>query len=184
MNDIMLDLETLDVRPTGAIVSIGAVRFDINTPGHTGFRFKANVSIDSNIKAGRTMSADTLEWWLRQTKEAQDATFPQEKANVTSLEKALHALNEFLAIEDRVWGNGAAFDNAMIVDAYRSVGLKPRWSYKNDMCYRTMCRLFPEVKFAPFVGVKHDSLTDAINQAHHLQAIYAFMKGDEHGAEA
>lgn len=181
MNDVMIDLETLDVRPTGAVVSIGAVRFDINTPGHTGFRFKANISLDSNVKAGRTISADTIEWWFRQSKEAQKLTFPEDKANVCTLEQALTHLNTFLTADDRVWGNGAAFDNAMLSDAYRSVGIKQQWSYKNDMCYRTMCRLFPEVPRPKSEAVKHDALNDAILQAHHLQDIFQWMKGDNGG---
>lgn len=175
MNDVMIDLETLDLRPSSAILSIGAVRFDIHQPGHIGYRLETHISIQSNMDFGRTISADTLAWWMQQTDAAKLDAFANDARNA-ALDRVLMKLNTFLAVEDRVWGNGAAFDNAILADAYRSCKIKPTWSYKNDMCYRTMANLFPDVEKPTFKGVKHKAIDDAINQAHHLQLIYAKMK--------
>jgi len=61
---IVVDVETLSLRPTAAIMSIGAVSFDL----HAG-RFSSTFyrSVDSHVdqSIGGTVSPSTRDWWLK-----------------------------------------------------------------------------------------------------------------------
>jgi hypothetical protein len=165
----MLDVETLDTRPSTVILSIGAVRFDIEKPDVIGDTFHVHIDIDSCLAAGRTVSGSTILWWLGQSDEARRKLTQAERV---PLHRALMQLTAFLSEKDRVWGNGAAFDNAILADAYRCTGLPQPWRFWGDMCYRTLKNLHKDVKKPTFEGIKHDALADAANQAVHLQLIY------------
>src|SRR6478609_5266295 len=68
MKHVMIDLETLGTSADAVWLSIAAIQFDPHT-GEIGARFNANVDLASAQKAGRTISADTLKWWLKQRPE-------------------------------------------------------------------------------------------------------------------
>lgn len=160
--DVMIDLETLDSSPTSAVLSIGACTFPEE---HT---FKANVSVASAMEHG-TVSAATLEWWLRQSEAARAHLFDPAPVH---LSVALQLLNTFWYTVGgkRAWGNGATFDNAIIRHAYERTGVKCPWQYYNDMCYRTIKNLNRDVKLDRS-GTHHDSLSDAVSQARHASRI-------------
>lgn len=169
MQDVMIDVETLDTRPSTVLLSIGAVRFDIEKPEVIGDTFHVHIDIDSCLAAGRTVSGSTILWWLDQSDEARRKITQAERV---PLHRALLQLTTFVNEKDRIWGNGASFDNSILSDAYRSVGLQQPWRYWGDMCYRTLKNLYKDVVKPKFEGIKHDALADAINQAVHLQLIY------------
>lgn len=174
MRDIMLDLETLDTRTSAVILSIGAVRFDAHTVGSIGEMIHLHVDIDSNLAVGRTVGGSTIEWWLDQDEDARKKILEGEKI---PLPNALSALRNFINDEDRVWGNGAAFDNVVVADAFKACGMEQPWRFWNDMCYRTLKNVFRNVPKPKFEGTVHDALDDAVNQAKHLQAIMATIRG-------
>lgn len=62
MLNVMLDLETMDTKPTAAITEIGAVRFD-NEKILSRFRIK--VDLQSCIDLGLTVSGSTIMWCLK-----------------------------------------------------------------------------------------------------------------------
>lgn len=64
--DIMLDLETLDTRPSAVIVSIGAVEFDTNGPNPLR-EFYRVLQLPPQLSRGRTECPETLAWWSRQS---------------------------------------------------------------------------------------------------------------------
>lgn len=175
MQDVMIDVETLDTRPSTVLLSIGAVRFDIEKPHVLGDEFHVHIDIDSCLAAGRTVSGSTILWWLDQDEQARRKIT---EAHRIKLHDALLQLSTFIKDKDRVWGNGAAFDNAILSDAYRSAGIPQPWRYWGDMCYRTLKNLYRHVAKPDFEGVKHDALADAKNQAVHLQLIYDRIRSD------
>src|SRR5690606_12661716 len=67
MNHIMLDLETLDTASSAVVVSIGAVAFDPYTNA-IGDKFYVEMTEDiaEQQKKGRTISGDTVRWWMQQ----------------------------------------------------------------------------------------------------------------------
>jgi len=69
-----------------------------------------------------------------------------------------------------LWGNGSTFDNVILSNAYRAIGVKQPWDFWNDRCYRTLKSLYPHVKLERS-GVAHNALDDAKSQAMHAVRI-------------
>ena len=61
---VMADIETMGVTPGSAIVSLGAVKFDL-----TGIqdKFYRRICLKSNLGMGLTIDPDTLSWWMKQS---------------------------------------------------------------------------------------------------------------------
>ena len=72
MNNIMLDIETLGDVSYSSILSIGAVKFDINT-GETGDTFYVTVDLQSCLDAGLIITASTFNWWLEKDEAARNS---------------------------------------------------------------------------------------------------------------
>jgi DNA polymerase III epsilon subunit-like protein len=179
MNDVMIDLETLGTSSDSVILSIGAVRF--NSDGdEIGEKFYRRIDIDSCLEYGLRVSGRTLVWWLEQEYEARMAITRDEG---DPLAQVLDDLSHFIQPDDCIWGNGAAFDNAILTYAFHKVGIKVPWKFWNDRCFRTMKALNRHVVRPPFEGVAHHALDDAISQAKHLQAILASLRSQALPAE-
>jgi exodeoxyribonuclease VIII len=175
MNDVMVDLETLDSVPGGVIVSIGAIFF--NELGEMGRHFYQVVNVGSCIRAGLTTSDDTVDWWGRQASEVQQTLSDAYRTSKSAiLPVALQLFDDWLgdASDLKIWGNGSDFDNAFLIKAYQSVGRTPPWKFYNNRCYRTLKNL-PGVREAvpapKRTGVHHNALSDAEFQAEHASAI-------------
>lgn len=160
MNNLMLDLETLDNTPTAAIVAIGAVRFDRSG---LGAKFYRPISIEGQTDHGLTIGADTLAWWMRQSDDAR-AVFHSEHRLLWS---ALVDFEHFINPDVLIWGNGADFDNAILAHAFAALDIAQPWKFWNNRCYRTAKNLYPDIKLNRF-GTHHNALDDAISQAQHL----------------
>lgn len=168
MNDVMLDLETMGTGPNAAIVSIGATEFDVATK-KLGRMFYRCIDLRSAVDSGGVIDADTVIWWLKQDDEARKAIYD----NVTNLRAALHDFSFWLGPnKDRIkmWGNGAAFDNVILAQAYQRAGIDVPWSHWNDRCYRTIKSMRPDKKITR-AGTYHNALDDAVSQALHLMEI-------------
>ena len=167
MRDVMIDIETMSNTPDAAIVSIGAVEFDFASK-RLGEEFYVNIDLASAVDSGGVMNASTVIWWMKQT-EAARSLFLEPAQHIAD---ALNHFSEWMQQRGekndiRVWGNGAAFDNVILVAAYTRLGLEPPWKFWNDRCYRTIKNLFPKNK-AHRIGTHHHALDDARTQAMHL----------------
>lgn len=173
-DSVMIDCETLGTIANSIILSIGAVKFDLNSDYISDDGFYASVSIDSNLHAGRQLGESTLLWWLDQSKEAQ-AVFREPKQ---SLDAALDSLTAWFGTDDRqtVWSNGADFDLPMLAHAYAGYGWDTPWKFWNSRCVRTY-RALPAAQGLPKLGNDHNALRDAINQVKLVQAIQKNMRG-------
>jgi hypothetical protein len=168
----MVDLETLGTAADSVILSIGAVRFDALSDHIDDVAFYASISIESNLRHRRTLSEQTLCWWLQQSPEAQ-AVFFEDKMELPD------ALDEFLAWctrsqdDECFWSNGADFDLPMLKNALENAGLPAPWKFWNTRCVRTL-RALPQAADAPKPPnpLAHNALEDALAQARHVQAIY------------
>ena len=185
MKHIMLDLETMGNGNNAAIVAIGAVEFDL--PGRIREHWEARpekfyqkVDLESSVNAGMQIDTSTILWWLKQSDEARKSTF---EGVTVPLGSTLCSFSQWVTAIARadafggdvsVWGNGATFDNVIIRNAFRAVGLPVPWSFRNDKCYRTVINLLPEVRQPVFErsGTAHNALDYAITQALHLQKVY------------
>ena len=159
-NNIMVDLETLGTGLHSAIVSIGAIRFDLERTFDT---FSVKVDLQSCFDAGLQADGDTLRWWMQQSDDARRVFI----GDCRPLEDALDAFAEWMGADAIVWGNGAAFDNVVLANAYRSCDKQVPWHHFQDRCYRTIKNLCPDVKLER-QGIHHNALDDATSQAEHL----------------
>ena len=168
----MVDLETMGTRPGCAIVAIGAVSF---TTDGIASEFYQQVDLESCQRAGMHLDGGTVKWWLTQDEKVRQAvTGPG-----IDVYSALLQFRAWLAQgggEPCVWGDGAAFDNAILHEAFRLCKLGIPWSYTHDRCYRTVRGLFPSVKWAR-KGTCHHALDDARDQALHLLEIFKKLNG-------
>lgn len=175
MKHVMIDLETLGTVADACILSIGAVRFDLDSAAIDDAGFYASVSIDSNLAAKRRIQEDTLLWWLKQEASAQEV-FHEPKQ---SLEAALVEFADWLGDgENHVWSNGADFDLPMIAHAFTSFGMDVPWKFWNSNCFRTYKKLPGARQIrAAVTGVKHNALSDAYQQAQTVQMIHHKLFG-------
>lgn len=168
-NSVMIDLETMDHKPTAAIVSIGAVQFDIIT-GEIGKTFYVNVDLQSCIDAGLTLSSSTIMWWMSKDKEAQNSLL---NAPV-SLSVALHSLEDwFVGLYDcEVWANSPSFDLNILDNAFGKLSMPLPWRYYNERCVRTLTAFNPQVRKEMVNDLPHDALSDCLYQIKYCVAIY------------
>lgn len=174
MKEIMLDLETLGTGPNAAILSIGAVKFDLEKGEVSPDRFYVTVDLENSIDLGAVIDASTIKWWMGQSSEARG----QFLVPGLQLADALNKLTKWIGEQDgmRVWGNGATFDNVLIRNAYQMAGVTCPWKYWNDMCYRTIKNLYPNVGITNRIGTYHNAVDDAQTQAEHIIRIFQTIK--------
>ena len=156
----MIDLETLGTRPGDTILSIGAVKFDVDKG--LGEEFYLTIDAESCKAVGLRAQKSTLEWWAKQSPAAREAAFLGE----FSLNIALTKFSMWMPPVDEavVWGNGANFDNALLAAAYRAMKMDVPWKFWNDRCYRTISAMFLRTRVER-VGTHHNALDDAKTQA-------------------
>ncbi|MCV6621858.1 MAG: 3'-5' exoribonuclease, partial [Cellvibrionaceae bacterium] len=138
------------------------------------YAFYRTISLRSAVEFGGVIDPETVIWWFKQSDAARQPLIDAE----TEIELALYDLAHWIVdLEpDGIWGNGAAFDNAILAAAYRKADLPHfQWSHKMDRCYRTE-RAMSDVKMEPRTGTHHNALDDAYNQARHLIAIWKSRK--------
>jgi 3' exoribonuclease, RNase T-like len=170
MKHIMVDCESLGTIASAVIMSIGAVRFDLVTGKIDDNGFYSSVTIESNLDLGRRIQEDTLLWWLKQEVAAQQV-FHEGKVELAT---ALSEFSDWVGKDDNImWSNGADFDLPMLAHAYNQVGIETPWKFWNSRCFRTYKNL-PGAKDirAEAIGVKHNALSDAYQQAQTLCAIH------------
>lgn len=178
MNNLMLDLETMGVNPGCAIVSIGAVQFDLNT-GKLGEKFYTSVDLKSCVDAGLKIEPDTLMWWLKQSDQARNKLYEGKLV----LEDALIKFQHFLKSReiDTLWGNSASFDCSILKACYSVLdkeafkGTEP-WNVFNEKCYRTITKLFPANLTKKDATKAHDPIYDCEYQIANLCRIWRSLK--------
>lgn len=161
MKRVMLDLETMSMKPNAAIVAIGACVFNLEL-GVTDTFYRA-VTLESSVEMGGVIDPSTVTWWLDKPKEAQEALLK----DPVPLWVALGDFREWLGEVDEVWGNGSDFDNLILRTAYENWDADSPWSHRANRCYRTVCSMAPDVKLER-CGTHHNALDDATSQAVHL----------------
>lgn len=175
MKHVMLDIETLGNSSNSAIISIGAVAFDETRIGR---EFYLNVDPQSCIDAGLKIDVSTIMWWMGQS-DAARAVF--KSARIFKLEDALMEFSVWFPKDACVWGNGATFDNVIVANAYKAVGMKQPWKYTADRCYRTLKAMYPGVMALKDGGTAHNALDDARYQARHAANILKHIKETQNG---
>jgi len=167
MKNVMLDLETMGNSSNAAIIAIGAVEFDIENKS-IGKKFYQVVDLESSVKIGGVIDASTVLWWMKQSEDSRKE-FEKKGCDIAfslqSFSSWIKGVGEKGSVD--VWGNGAVFDNVILSNTYKRLGLDVPWEFWNDRCYRTVKSLYPDV-WLERVGTYHNALHDAESQAIHL----------------
>ena len=165
----VVDIETLDTRPTAAIIGIAIVgegyEFDIKCHPH---HYTLGMMLGNpHITVGKS----TLEFWKSQAIESPEAykkywleVSPEDyrpEEMITKARNEFHKLVNSVEPDSHFWSRGKDFDFPILVNAFSSQGLQTPWGYRNTHCLRDMEMLLPEYKLSNTGYVKHDALQDA-----------------------
>ena len=131
MKEVMIDIETLDVKTTAVILSIGLVRFSDYDPMEEGITLYPDMY--EQLFQGRTIGQSTMEWWGKQELEARLDAFSSEKRQLS--EQIGATMAKYCDGVEKFWCNGPHFDIA-ILESYLSHPYP--WRYNQVMDMRTM----------------------------------------------
>lgn len=164
---IMIDMETLGLTADAVILSIGAVKFNLD--GEISDKCLYGVcDIESQLR--RHINGGTLAWWMEQHVDAKNIF-----RDGVPLAHVLENMRKFVDHEDYfVWSNGADFDIPLLSHALRTHDMQPLFKHWNHRCFRTIKEEYKSCPKPPFEGTKHNALMDAIYQAKWLIDIYKF----------
>ena len=138
--DVMIDLETLSVRPDASILVIGAIKFprrgylrsinDLDT-------FYRRITQKSCIEVGLRTDETTLDWWKTQNNDIRYEAL--ENPDRVELKQALLEFSDWIATDTYcIWGNGDDFDCTILSEAYHRCGLQVPWKFWNTRDCRTI----------------------------------------------
>jgi len=154
MNDskklgIMLDLETLDLGPRSAILQVGIIAFPLDDPETEERRIDQYLPIQPQIALGRTVSFETVMWWMGQDDKARER-FVDNKGNdmdeLTALVRSVHRKSteiiQSVGFDNvEVWAKGPQFDVVNLETMFVDCGLDVPWKYNTVMDLRTLMNL-------------------------------------------
>ena len=180
--DIMVDIETFGTDADAVVVSIGAVKFNLDGQDTVDSLDNAErvgiwyLEPEAQLKNARTVNGQTLLWWLQQSDSARQFIYTMRPTPIT---EALEAIATFCKDSKHLWGNGATFDNTIIRSLFSTFNVKFPISYRGDRCHRTLINLLPREQKPQFLryGVQHNALDDAISQVLYAQEIYGMLRG-------
>lgn len=178
---VMVDLETLGLKPGCPIVSIGAVCF-INAPINKNTNFYITILPKSRANIMDRPDESTLKWWEEQSVEARAEVFDNPISvdildALPKFKQFLQQLQVYSEDEIVIWGNGASFDEPILAEAFKRAGIALQWSFRNSMCFRTLKELAKMygIELPEFEGVKHNALADAVYQAKCANTVFNFL---------
>ena len=191
--DLMVDIETLDTATTAVVTQIAIVGFE-SDPERTLVTqelFNSAVNLEEQLKAGRTISNKTVEWWL----DTDAGLFGEnlfkscQAGRLSYLPSALrHACNYVDFKTDNVWMQGPHFDQCILEALFKSVGEFEQlpWKYWQVSDVRTIekeCKfkLWDKQRVEAIIRdsstQKHNALSDCYKQIRVLRACKAHMRG-------
>lgn len=169
MNNVMIDIEALDDKPTAAIASIAAAFFDPLT-GEVGEKFYVRVDVEDSARFDGTIGASTFKWWLKQNAAARAEVAANDGISIF---QAVLDVNAFIKGADdtksvKVWARGIAYDLPIIYSAMRTFDIAPCWSFWNVRDVRTVhemaLMLAGHASNRLVSDIAHQALCDVLNQ--------------------
>lgn len=180
LDHLMIDLETWGTVPGSCIRSIGACFFGANDtampPADT--RFYRNISDHSCLELGLTQSAQTKEWWGKQSAAASAAFVSPEPVHIAI---AMAELYEWVRRVGpatpalKVWSHGAAFDIPLLSVVFDKLGMAEPWDFRNVRDTRTLFDITGLTARSTY-GTAHYALDDAVGQAMDVQKCFSILK--------
>lgn len=170
---IMLDLETLDTKPTALVTQIAFETRDLET-NETIYKLELLPLTDRKNQPSATMDISTFQWWMSQDLELfKRLLFDQGHTEVELCRREVSSFikNSVNSLwESALWANPANFDFPIL---YNMLGEQP-WDHQRVRCFRSLQRtLDKDRNLAPVnTGMKHDAVDDVAWQLDYLHNIY------------
>ena len=165
-----IDLETLDVRPTATVLTLGGVKFDPRSNSEPYDELYFKISIDDQDQYGRSSNDSTIEWWSTQDPKIMEEAFDQEGA--ITLEEACSRIARWSVGVDTFWGQGYGFDFTMMEDMFRNIERPVPWQFWQVLDSRTLFRALSRDPRKEMQTALHNALADAYFQAKAIQVAY------------
>jgi hypothetical protein len=146
---IMLDLETLDTGPRSVITQVGVIAFGLDDPETEIRRITESLPAQPQIELKRTISFQTILWWMDQGQSARQKLRESEGNDMEvllALVRSIHRkLSELIRTygESNVelWAKGPQFDVVNLESLFVDCGLPAPWKYNTVMDLRTLGNL-------------------------------------------
>ncbi|MCX8574564.1 MULTISPECIES: 3'-5' exonuclease [unclassified Gilliamella] len=197
INTVIIDIETLDTAPTAVILSIGAFSFNkfnlketmisINhmlrsSEQNKNQSFYYNLHLLPQILRGRSISAETIDFWKNNDYSPFIGHSWDPRQALINLSKYL---NDKLSNNDDVhlYFRGTSFDEAILVNAYKSLDLEVPWKFYNVRDIRTYIDALTNSNKGyikdfktNFNFTKHHALHDVLRDAEQMCVAYELNK--------
>ncbi|MWP48585.1 MULTISPECIES: 3'-5' exonuclease [unclassified Gilliamella] len=194
INTVIIDIETLDTKPTAIILSIGAFafdRFNLNETLETIEMVMVEISgcysdhhlcmscdlTDQLFYSNRTVSNETLEWWRSQVDKKNISLEPGYSHLEEALKKLISKINEWKKINPDIafYFRGTNFDPIILENAFNEYSLQTPWLYYQVRDVRTYIDALTrtakgkiENYTSSFNFLKHNALHDAMSDAEQM----------------
>lgn len=180
VTDILIDMEFLSLRYDTAILSLGAVAWDMQAekfdPEHELYTVPSLSSQTGKVDAG------TFAWWMNQADEIRVPLGVEQEMTQETLKTTLEAVSRMVKSYDvkRIWSHGAACDLGILKYWYDHFHMPEPWHYQAVRDTRT---LFDFCK--PLVVYRsdkdHHALNDARRDAERVYIAYNTLRKHTHG---
>lgn len=177
MQHVMVDLETIGYNARSAIVSIGAVKFDLG--GAMDEEFYMLVNVESCLDLGLEVDPDSILRWLQQGSAAR-AALSNPTTSSFQVQDALRHFAGWFKGSTYLWSHGATFAAVVLAEAFRLAKQPLPWRYDKVRDTRTLFDLAgrrPPVQCD--YKLEHHALSDAKEQALQVQRAYDKLRIDE-----
>lgn len=189
LTHLFFDIETLGTRPGSLILSLACVPFQFETrvPFKQYLKDGLYIKFDplEQIKSGRIVDRDTVNWWKAQGEEAKKVTMSSK--DDVSVDEGFDILKTFIDESDYdpkesyVWSRGCYFDFPIIESLYDSKGVVVPYNGWKIRDARTFFDVFGGsnrgeynlINGTPPEFVKHNSLHDAALDSLKMVELYS-----------
>lgn len=193
---LIVDIETLSTRPSAVVLSLACTAFQFEVPQSFNYYvengFHVKIEVEPQIRAGRKIDQDTVDWWLKQTPEARLIT--KKSADDTSPADALDQFRLYIenlrkhhGYDDKgfVWSRGSNFDFPIIETLHHDFEKKLPFSNWRIRCLKTMFDVMTGGdwgQYEPESGtpkgfLKHNALHDTAMDAIRCTDIFRVTSG-------
>ena len=173
--EIMIDIETLDTKPSAVVASIGMAAFDPAADYEVLGTFHCCLDWNAQIAKGRTVSQPTLQFWFQQSPAAINSQLfnPIQHEVLWALRDVQYFVARFSdpAAGDngpsKFWANSPSFDMVILESLARDFGTTAPWTFRQTFDLRTL-ELAAEEAGYDFRSVinhaPHDPVQDCLAQ--------------------
>ncbi len=153
MYELMIDLETLDTKPSAVVLSVGAVVWETFYSETEGLsyeiveRFMRVLNMEEQFSRGRTVSQSTFLWWQRQDPTARAEAFHPVRQPVEAVFNDFHEFVNPYAESfvgdpgiNAFWASPVAFDFPIWEDLAMTLSGHVPWKYNQRYDVRTVVR--------------------------------------------